>query len=84
MEDAKLLPAGAVWDYFCARQGVPVGEACAALAQAELPDDEPVDAAIARWFSRWIRNGVLRDSLRLPTDATPSDPRPAPALAAMS
>ena len=64
--------------------GVPVGEACAALAQAELPDDEPVDAAIARWFSRWIRNGVLRDSLRLPTDATPSDPRPAPALAAMS
>jgi L-rhamnose isomerase len=27
MEDAKLLPAGAVWDYFCARQGVPVGEA---------------------------------------------------------
>jgi L-rhamnose isomerase len=27
MEDAKLLPAGAVWDCFCARQGVPVGEA---------------------------------------------------------
>jgi L-rhamnose isomerase len=27
MEDAKLLPAGAVWDYYCARQGVPVGEA---------------------------------------------------------
>jgi L-rhamnose isomerase len=26
MEDAKVLPAGAVWDYFCARQGVPVGE----------------------------------------------------------
>jgi L-rhamnose isomerase len=27
MEDAKLLPAGAVWDYYCARHGVPVGEA---------------------------------------------------------
>jgi L-rhamnose isomerase len=27
MEDAKLLPAGAVWDYYCAREGVPVGEA---------------------------------------------------------
>jgi L-rhamnose isomerase len=27
MEDAKMLPAGAVWDYFCLRQGVPVGNA---------------------------------------------------------
>jgi L-rhamnose isomerase len=27
MEDAKLLPAGAVWDYYCARQDVPAGEA---------------------------------------------------------
>jgi L-rhamnose isomerase len=27
MEDAKVLPAGAVWDYYCARQGVPVGDA---------------------------------------------------------
>ena len=27
MEDAKLLPAAAVWDYYCAGQGVPVGEA---------------------------------------------------------
>jgi L-rhamnose isomerase len=26
MEDAKLLPAGAVWDYYCACEGVPVGE----------------------------------------------------------
>ncbi len=26
MEDAKLLPAGAVWDSFCAQQDVPVGE----------------------------------------------------------
>jgi L-rhamnose isomerase len=25
MEDAKVLPAGAVWDYFCAGQGMPVG-----------------------------------------------------------
>lgn len=24
MEDAKVLPAGAVWDYFCAGQGMPV------------------------------------------------------------
>ena len=27
MEDAKLLPAGAVWDYHCAQHGVPIGEA---------------------------------------------------------
>jgi len=27
MEDAKLLPAGAVWDRYCAEQEVPVGEA---------------------------------------------------------
>jgi L-rhamnose isomerase len=27
MEEAKTLPAGAVWDYHCAKQGVPVGEA---------------------------------------------------------
>ena len=27
MEDAKLLPAGAVWDYFCASLDAPVGEA---------------------------------------------------------
>lgn len=27
MEDAKVLPYGAVWDYYCAKQGVPVGDA---------------------------------------------------------
>src|SRR5208283_3772674 len=27
MEDAKMLPAGAVWDYYCDKMGVPVGEA---------------------------------------------------------
>lgn len=27
MEDAKLLPAGAVWDQFCRQQDVPVGDA---------------------------------------------------------
>lgn len=27
MEDAKLLPAGAVWDYYCQKMNVPVGEA---------------------------------------------------------
>jgi L-rhamnose isomerase len=26
MEESKTLPAGAVWDYYCARHGVPVGE----------------------------------------------------------
>lgn len=25
MEDAKVMPASAVWDYYCASQGVPVG-----------------------------------------------------------
>ena len=27
MEDAKVLPAGAVWDYYCQKMDVPVGEA---------------------------------------------------------
>ena len=27
MEAAKLLPAGAVWDYYCERKGVPIGSA---------------------------------------------------------
>jgi L-rhamnose isomerase len=27
MEDMKMLPAGAVWDYYCAKQDVPVGDA---------------------------------------------------------
>ena len=27
LEEAKLLPSGAVWDHFCETQGVPVGEA---------------------------------------------------------
>lgn len=27
MEEAKLLPAGAVWDYYCLQQDVPAGEA---------------------------------------------------------
>lgn len=27
MEEAKTLPFGAVWDFYCLRQGVPVGEA---------------------------------------------------------
>ena len=27
LEEAKTLPFGAVWDYYCERAGVPVGEA---------------------------------------------------------
>jgi L-rhamnose isomerase len=27
MEDAKVMPFGAVWDYYCLRQGVPIGNA---------------------------------------------------------
>src|SRR6266567_9247682 len=27
MEEAKVLPVGAVWDYYCAKQDVPVGDA---------------------------------------------------------
>jgi len=27
MEESKTLPAGAIWDYYCTRHGVPVGEA---------------------------------------------------------
>jgi L-rhamnose isomerase len=26
MEEAKTLPFGAVWDYYCLKQNVPVGE----------------------------------------------------------
>jgi L-rhamnose isomerase len=26
MEDAKMLPCGAVWDYYCQTMGVPAGE----------------------------------------------------------
>lgn len=34
MEEAKSLPFGAVWDYHCAQQGVPVGEAWLAEVKA--------------------------------------------------
>ena len=27
VEELKTLPAGAVWDYYCQQQGVPVGAA---------------------------------------------------------
>jgi len=26
MEEAKMLPSGAVWDYYCEQKGVPSGE----------------------------------------------------------
>ncbi len=38
MEEAKILPAGAVWDYFCLKQNVPVGEAW--LAEVKRYEDE--------------------------------------------
>ena len=34
MEEAKTLPFGAVWDYYCLKQGVPVGEAWLAEVKA--------------------------------------------------
>jgi len=34
MEEAKTLPVGAVWDYYCLKQGVPVGEAWLAEVKA--------------------------------------------------
>jgi L-rhamnose isomerase len=27
LEETKTLPSGAVWDYYCSQQGVPVGPA---------------------------------------------------------
>lgn len=30
MEDAKVLPFGPVWDFYCQKMGVPVGEGCLA------------------------------------------------------
>ena len=36
-EEAKTLPFGAVWDYYCERKGVPVGEAwLAAVKKYEI------------------------------------------------
>lgn len=41
-------------------EGVPVEVACAALeGQAEGADDA-MASSVSRWFSRWIRNGVIR------------------------
>ena len=34
MEDMKLLPLGAVWDYYCLKMGAPVGEAWLAEVKA--------------------------------------------------
>ncbi len=34
MEEAKTLPVGAVWDYYCLKQSVPVGEAWLAEVKA--------------------------------------------------
>ena len=34
MEEAKTMPFGAVWDYYCLKQGVPVGEAWLAEVKA--------------------------------------------------
>lgn len=40
--------------------GVPVGEACAALEVSAGVAGETLASSISRWFSRWIRNGVIR------------------------
>jgi L-rhamnose isomerase len=37
-EETRTLPFGAVWDYYCATQGVPVGEAW--LAEVKLYEKE--------------------------------------------
>lgn len=42
MEEAKLLPAGAVWDRYCAQRGVPVGEAW--LAEVKRYEREVLSA----------------------------------------
>jgi L-rhamnose isomerase len=34
MEDAKVLPFGAVWDYYCEKAGAPVGESWLAEVKA--------------------------------------------------
>ena len=38
MEEAKTLPFGAVWDYYCLKQGVPVGDAWLAEVKAYEKD----------------------------------------------
>jgi L-rhamnose isomerase len=58
MEDAKLLPAGAVWDYHCAQHGVPIGEAWL--------------AEVKRYEREVLRSGVK--SLRVPPWSPPAPP----------
>jgi len=40
--------------------GVSVGDACAALEAQTDGAGEAMDSSVMRWFSRWIRNGVIR------------------------
>ena len=46
MEEAKTLPFGAVWDYYCLKQGVPVGEAW--LAEVKTLREEGFEQASVR------------------------------------
>ena len=38
-EEAKTLPFGAVWDYYCESQGVPVGDAWFAVVKQYERDE---------------------------------------------
>lgn len=43
-------------------EGTPVAEATARLVALASDDEDALQSDIGRWFSRWIRNGVLRHS----------------------
>ena len=42
--------------------GTPVNAAMATLQQKVVGDDTTLEASLAQWFSRWMRNGVFRHS----------------------
>lgn len=52
--------------------GVSVGQATAELGANGSQDDEGSQVDVARWFSRWIRNGVLRRPVNLQRVVDPS------------
>ena len=80
LEEAKLLPAGAVWDHYCEAQGVPVAEALlhAHVARnVEFPDElsERLAEQAGIHDHEYRRDGHLHRSDGTIPGAPDSDPR---------
>lgn len=69
LEEAEF---GLLQDLFT---GTPVGEAISALKDRTSLAPPALEAAISRWFSRWIRNGVIRHPIGKPMDQAPVQQR---------